>query len=98
VHWSYFFPSVHNLVRYSEMFWSFVHFLFCKGGTWLQSRVQALGFVCIFFLAREIGHGEIGHFVFLLHLTLKFVLRFGPFPFTLLVLLVLHVFFSGPSF
>jgi hypothetical protein len=64
-----------------------------------QSRVQALGFiVCIFFLAREIGHGEIGHFVFLLHFTLKFVVRFGPLPFTLLVLLVLPVFSSRPSF
>jgi hypothetical protein len=76
-----------------------VHFLSCEGGTWLQSRVQALGFtVCIFFLAREIGHGEIGHFVFLLHFTLKFVLHFGPLPFTLLVLLVLPVFSSRPLF
>jgi hypothetical protein len=59
MHWSYFFPSVHNLIRYSEMFRSFVHFLSCKEESWLQSRIQALGFtVCIFFLAREIGHGQ----------------------------------------
>jgi hypothetical protein len=87
-----------------------VHFLSCEGETWLQSRVQALGFtVCIFFsfcggdrsfriFAGEIGHSEIGHFVFQLRFTLKSVLRFGPLPFTLLVLLVFPVFSSGPSF